>query len=201
MVPSTQCSSVLQSSNRSARMPGHWLLWRTGGSLPHSRAICWRPPSIPSSPGIHVSTSIFCHWLLDTRAIMSTRALDLLDLPTLHRYRNEVMGFDATRAVTRGNPLGAMGLMFYINPLRRIYAAISEEENSSSLFGGVFQTRGESFAKLLYLAPASRLEDRALPALLENLAGEAGNWGAFHVVAEVDENCAAFPSLREAGFS
>lgn len=132
---------------------------------------------------------------------MSTRALDLLDLPTLHRYRNEALGFDATRAVTRGNPLGAMGLMAYIDPTRHMYAAISDDGNRPSLLGGVFQARGETFAKLLYLAPVSRLEDPALPALLENLAAEAGSWGAFQVIAEVDENCPAFPSLREAGFS
>ena len=132
---------------------------------------------------------------------MSTRALDLLDLPTLHRYRNTALGFDATRAVTRGNPLGPLGLMAYIDPTRHMYAAITDDGNRPSLLGGVLQSRGEMFAKLLYLAPASRLDDPALTALLENLAAEAGTWGAFHVVAEVDEDCMAFPSLREAGFS
>lgn len=132
---------------------------------------------------------------------MSTRALDLLDLPTLHRYRNEALGFDATRAVTRGNPLGPVGWMSYIDPTRHMYTAITNDGNGPSLLGGVYQARGEMCARLMYLAPASRLEDPALIALLENLAVEAGTWGAFHVVAEVDENCAAFTSLRAAGFS
>jgi hypothetical protein len=131
---------------------------------------------------------------------MSIRSLDLLDLPTLHRYRNQALGFDTTRALTHGNPLGAVGLMSYVNPSRHIYGAVADGDGAA-LLGGVLQKRGEPFAKLLYLAPASRLEHRDLPALLENLIAEAGTWGAFHVVAEVDEDSAAFPSLRAAGFS
>jgi hypothetical protein len=40
-----------------------------------------------------------------------------------------------------------------------------------------------------------------LPALVEHLAEEAGKWGVFHVLAEVDETSDAFPILRRAGFS
>jgi hypothetical protein len=132
---------------------------------------------------------------------MTIRALDLLDLPTLHRYRNEVMGFDTARSLTRGNPLSGLGLVSHVvSPTRSVYGAIAEQDGTSVL-GGVSRSNGSPFARLLYLAPASRLDHRELPGLLENLAAEAGNWGAFHVVAEVDDNCEAFPSLREAGFS
>jgi hypothetical protein len=37
--------------------------------------------------------------------------------------------------------------------------------------------------------------------LIEHLSVEAGNWSAFHVLAEVDESSGAFPALRMAGFS
>src|SRR5574338_588925 len=132
---------------------------------------------------------------------MTIRALDLLDLPTLHRYRNEVMGFDTARSLTRGNPLSGMGLLSHVvSPSRDVYGAIAEQDGIR-LLGGVNHSHGASFARLLYLAPTSRLTHRELPALLENLAAQAGAWGAFHVVAEVDEDCEAFPSLREAGFS
>jgi len=40
-----------------------------------------------------------------------------------------------------------------------------------------------------------------LPELIENLSAQAGEWGAFHVLAEVDENSEAFVPLRKAGFS
>lgn len=131
---------------------------------------------------------------------MTIRPLDLLDLTTLYRYRGEVLSLDATRLLTRGNPLGAMGFVSYFNPARHIYSAVAAE-NGINVLGGITQTQGDSFAKLLYLTPNSQLTHPGLPSLLEHLASTAGNWGAFHVLAEVDEESAVFPALRRAGFS
>lgn len=131
---------------------------------------------------------------------MTVRPLDILDIPTIARYRNDVLTLDNSRALTRGHPLGAMGLLAYVNPARHIYAAIANGA-SDSLLGGIIHTRGDSYAKLLYLAPGSRLEHPELPALIEHLSAEAGNWKAFHVLAEVDELSDAYSALRMAGFS
>ena len=131
---------------------------------------------------------------------MTIRSLDILDLPLIARYRNDALTLDSTRALTRGHPLGAAGLLAYVNPARNMYAAVANG-NQASLIGGVIHTRGETYAKLLYLAPASRLEHAALPGLVEHLAAQVGEWGAFHVIAELDETSDAFPALRQAGFS
>ncbi|MBI5825262.1 MAG: hypothetical protein HZB18_14625 [Chloroflexi bacterium] len=131
---------------------------------------------------------------------MSIRSLDLLDIPTIARYRNDVLTLDSARALTRGHPLGAMGLLAYINPARHLYAAISNG-GETALLGGIIHTHGDTFAKLLYLAPSSQLHDPQLPALIEHLAVQAGEWQAFHVIAEVDETSDVFPALRMAGFS
>jgi len=131
---------------------------------------------------------------------MSVRPLDLRDLPQLYRLRSEVVGLDAARTLTRGNPLGAVGLLAYINPGRHIYASIADGDGAA-LLGGIIHTRGEPLAKLLYLAPASRLNHPDLPALVDLLSTQAGGWGAFHVLAEVDETSDAFSGLRKAGFS
>lgn len=131
---------------------------------------------------------------------MTIRPLDLLDLPTIARYRNEVLTLDSARALTRGHPLGAMGLLAYINPTRHLYAAIANGGNSA-LLGGVIHTRSETFAKLLYLAPSSNLKDSQLPALIEHLCSQAGEWKVFHVIAEIDETSGVFPALRTTGFS
>lgn len=128
------------------------------------------------------------------------RPLDFLDLATLHRYRGDVLCLDATRWVTRGNPLGAMGFMAYFNPARHLYSAVSSEAGTT-LLGGVIHTQGDSYAKLLYLAPTGSFSEPGLPALIEALVTQAAQWGAFHVLAEVDENSPAFPALRQAGFS
>ncbi len=131
---------------------------------------------------------------------MNIRALDLLDLPTLSRYRNDALLLDSTRALTRGNPLGAAGFLSHFNPARHVYTAIAKE-NGDSLLGNVIHTPGETFARLLYLAPIAHLTHPGLIPLIENLSAEAGTWGAFHVIAEVDETSEAFPALRNSGFS
>ena len=131
---------------------------------------------------------------------MTVRPLDLLDLPILLRYRDDVLVLDGIRELTRGNPLGVFGFMAYLNPIRHIYAAVYEE-NGASLLGGITHSRGELFAKLLYLAPQNNLKDANLLSLLENLTSEAGIWGAVHVIAEIIETSNVFNDLRKAGFS
>jgi hypothetical protein len=81
-----------------------------------------------------------------------------------------------------------------------VYAAIANGEQESVL-GGIIHSRDDAFAKLLYLAPLSNLGHPELPALIENLSSQAGAWGAFHVLAEVDELSDAFVPLRKSGFS
>lgn len=131
---------------------------------------------------------------------MPIRPLAILDLPYLYSFRDEAIGLDTARTLTRGNPLGAAGLLAYMNPARHVYSAIANGEHESVL-GGIIHSRDETFAKLLYLAPSSQLGHPDLPELIENLSAQAGEWGAFHVLAEVDENSEAFVPLRKAGFS
>lgn len=131
---------------------------------------------------------------------MSIRPLAILDLPQLYRFREEALGLDTARTLTRGNPLSAARLLAYMNPARHVYGAIANGEHDSVL-GGIIHSRDDAFAKLLYLAPLSNLSHPELPALIENLSSQAGIWGAFHVLAEVDEIGDAFVPLRKAGFS
>jgi hypothetical protein len=131
---------------------------------------------------------------------MSIRPLAFFDLPYLYSLREQAIGLDTARTLTRGNPLGAVGLFAYVNPARHIYSAIVNGEENCVL-GGVIHSRDETFAKLLFLAPSSQLDHPDLPALIESLSAQAGAWGAFHVLAEVDESSDAFVALRTAGFS
>jgi hypothetical protein len=131
---------------------------------------------------------------------MSIRPLAIFDLPYLYSFRDQAIGLDTARTLTRGNPLGAVGLFAYVNPVRHIYSAIVNGEHKSVL-AGVIHSRNEPFAKLLFIAPSSQLDHPNLPELIESLAVQAGSWGAFHVLAEVDETSEAFVALRRAGFS
>jgi hypothetical protein len=131
---------------------------------------------------------------------MSIRPLAIFDLPYLYSFREQAIGLDSARTLTRGNPLGAVGLFAYVNPVRHIHSAIINGDGQPVL-GGIIHSRNEPFAKLLYLAPSSQLDHPDLPSLIENLSAQAGSWGAFHVLAEVDEKSDAFVALRKAGFS
>ena len=131
---------------------------------------------------------------------MPIRPLAIFDLPYIYSFREEAIGLDTARTLTRGNPLGAVGLFAYVNPARHIYSAITNSEGEPVL-GGIIHSRDDTFAKLLYIAPQSQLNHPDLPELIENLSSQAGMWGAFHVLAEVDERSDAFVALRKAGFS
>ena len=126
---------------------------------------------------------------------MPPRALELFDLPKLPGYRDKVITLDNRRALTRGNPLSAGSFISYLNPKRRIYTGVFEDEEGMVL-GGISQGAKESFARLAYLAPA-----RAPLALIDHLTAHAGTWQAHQIIVEIDENSHLFQSLRQCGFS
>jgi hypothetical protein len=58
----------------------------------------------------------------------------------------------------------------------------------------------ETSARMTFLAPAEDLNGLTQP-LLDHLVAQVGEWGAFHLLAEVDEDSPAFRLLRQAGFA
>jgi GNAT superfamily N-acetyltransferase len=132
-------------------------------------------------------------------AHLIVRSLDVLDLPMLSRYRRDMLSLDSARILTRGDPLGAAALLSYLDPRRHIYTAVATQDGIS-LMGQVTFREEETSARLTFLAPAEALNGMAQP-LLEHLVTQVGEWGAFHLLAEVDEDSPAFRLLRQAGFA
>ncbi len=130
---------------------------------------------------------------------MHVRSLDFLDLPFLSRYRRDVLPLDSARLLTRGNPLGAAALLAYLDPRHFIYTAVAREDDTA-LMGQITLDEGGTSARLTFLAPAKHL-DRLIQPLLDHLTYKAAEWGALHLLAEVDEDLPAFKFLRQAGFS
>jgi hypothetical protein len=130
---------------------------------------------------------------------VTVRSLDFLDLPLLPRYRRHVFPLDSGRILTRGNPLGAAAFLSYLNPRRNIYTAVVSE-NGDSLMGQVTLAEAETSAHLTFLAPVQNI-DLLARSLLDHLVAEAGEWGAFHMLAEVDEDAPVFRTFRQAGFT
>jgi hypothetical protein len=130
---------------------------------------------------------------------MTVHSLDLLDLPLLSRYRRDILPLYSAHILTRGNPLSAMAMLSYLNPRRTVYTAVASE-SGDSLMGQVIMKGDETSARLTFLAPLGNTNGLTL-LLLDHLTSQAGEWGAFHLLAEVDENSPVFRSLRQAGFA
>jgi hypothetical protein len=73
-------------------------------------------------------------------------------------------------------------------------------EDGNSLMGQVTLSEGETSARVTFLAPQETVHDLA-PSLLDHLTRQAGEWGAFHLLAEVDEDSPVFRTLRQSGFT
>lgn len=132
------------------------------------------------------------------------RSFEWRDLPTLHRYRNSGLFLDSALLLTRGAVLVPAGAMLaYLAPATGIYTYVSDQggRSAEALFAQISHTRNASYARLSFLAPETGLESLDLPALLDYLAREIGERGAFHILAEVDECSLAYQVLRQAGFA
>ena len=109
---------------------------------------------------------------------------------------------DSARSLTRGSPLGMAANLSLLQPARGTFTGVtSNGKNSMPLIGQVSYHLGGRSARLSFIAPGSVCDSPDLPGLLEGLARHAGEWGAFHVLGELEEVCPAFESMRLAGFS
>ena len=123
------------------------------------------------------------------------------DLWTLYRYRRQVLNLDSALALTRGSPFGPSAMLAHLRPERGSFTGIVTSERSPSLIGQVRYTMGEHSARLTCVMPHSALSAPDMPILLEGLAAQAGGWGAYHLLAELEETSPLFENMRKAGFS
>jgi len=120
----------------------------------------------------------------------------------LIRYRRQVLYLDSALKLTYGSPVGLTSFLPSLHPDRGIFTAISHPtEGGSPLIGQMRYNRGDRPAKLTCFLPFDIAHARAFPPLLEGLAWQAGQWGAFALLAEIDDLNPGFEALRRAAFS
>lgn len=120
----------------------------------------------------------------------------------MYRYRREVLGLDSALMLTKGNPLGLAAIFAQIRPMRGTYTNVVPSENGTPpIFGQVNFQQGERSARMAFVTPAADSVLTTLPLILEDLARQSGEWGAYHLLAEMDENSPAFEAFRRTGFS
>jgi len=124
------------------------------------------------------------------------------DLLTLYRFRHRVLCTESARVLTRGSPLGPLAMLTHLDPTRGIYTGVCPARSGeSALIGQVVYTPGERSARISFLLPADDLDHPSLSSLLEALAEMAGSWGAFNLLAEVEERHPSLDAIRQSGFS
>ncbi len=120
----------------------------------------------------------------------------------LYRNRNQALSLDSVLALTHGEKLGPAAFFSQLSPTNAIYTGVCRPTDGNSAFLGQIQyPLGSRSAHLSYLMPASAQESPDLPDLLDHLTCQAGEWGAFHLRAEVDEHSPMFEALRQVSFS
>ncbi len=123
-------------------------------------------------------------------------------MPAVFRHRNQVLYLDSALRLTHGSPFKLAGMLTRLRSSNEFFTAIAPAaDGARPLIGQVSYHGGEKCARLTYLMPLDEISSPVLPALMEALAWQAGDWGAFHLLAEVEERSPAFERLRAAGFS
>jgi hypothetical protein len=89
----------------------------------------------------------------------------------------------------------------HLNPVHGTYIAVYSGAKDATLVGQITCPLGARVARLSYVMPGAAPDSGAMCELLDNLAAQAGEWGALYLTAEVDEISPAFESLRRAGFT
>ena len=120
----------------------------------------------------------------------------------LIRLRKDILCLDFALELTRGNPVGFLAALAQLHPARGSYTGVATAENGGqNLIGQILYTAGNPSARLSFFAPVAAASSPLLTGLLEGLAWQAGDWGAFHLVGEIDELSPAFEALRKSGFT
>jgi hypothetical protein len=134
---------------------------------------------------------------------MSIRSFDWRDLPALHRYKRRSVFLHSALVLTRGPLMISGALLSSLTPAMGIFTAVSTRNGRSDevIIGQMIHMPGAPFAQLTFLAPDAALDSSAILSLLDHLASQAGERGAFRLVADVDERTQAFEALRRCSFA
>ena len=127
------------------------------------------------------------------------RPFDWRDLPILHRYRNQGLCLNSALGMTRGKAISPTVLLSYLTPTSGFFTWVNADEERPIL-GQIYHAVDTAFGRVSFLAPERAVNDVRSLALLEHLAKQAGQNGAFHLLAEIDELSPAYEVLRKAGF-
>lgn len=129
------------------------------------------------------------------------RSFAWYDLVALYRLRNQMIPLDSALVLTRGSPIGLPASLANLHPSHGSFTGVAHAPGNPPLFGQMVYRLGDRSARLSFLTPESAAGDALLTGLMEGVARVAGEWGAFNLLAELNEQSDALTGLRRAGFA
>ncbi|MBM3143993.1 MAG: hypothetical protein FJ010_03275 [Chloroflexi bacterium] len=130
------------------------------------------------------------------------RSFGWQDLPTLYRYRHQGVFLNSALLATRGADLIPGMLSAGLHPATGLITWVCKEDcDDQPLIGQTLHTGSLPSARISFLAPKEGLDSPSIQKLLEQLAYQAGQRGAFHLLAEIETNSSIYEALRRAGFA
>jgi hypothetical protein len=127
------------------------------------------------------------------------RPFDWRDLPILHKYRNQGLFLNTSLSLTRGKAISPYVLLSYLTPTTGFYTWVCAD-NDQPILGQINHAAESPFGRVSFISPERAVKDARTISLLEHLAKQAGQNGALHLLAEIDELSPAYEVLRKAGF-
>jgi hypothetical protein len=127
------------------------------------------------------------------------RPFDWRDLQILHRYRDQGLCLNSALGLTRGKAISPTVLLSYLTPTTGFFTWVCTG-NEQPILGQLSHQVESPFGRVSFLAPERAIKNSRPLGLLEHLAKQAGQRGAFHLLAEVDELAPAYEVLRQAGY-
>jgi hypothetical protein len=131
------------------------------------------------------------------------RPFDWRDLGLLRRVHDQGLCLDSQLAFTRGSHMLQTILLDIITPglSACTYVARPDEKEDQDAIGQIMHRAGESLARLGFIGPVDAISNPNGGRLLDALSHAAGERGAQHLIAEVDEQSPVFERIRKAGFA
>jgi hypothetical protein len=166
--------------------------------LLRANKIGWQLFFTLNSPRMTASTDTLSRWQQPNNMLL--RPFGWRDLPTLHRYRGQSIYLDSSLAATHGTLHPAL-LLGGMTALAGFRAWVCQSEKIPPLIGISHQPVGFPSATIGFLTPAEALSTPCAAKLLDQLAKQSGEYGAFHMLAEMDATTPLFETMRQAGFN
>ncbi len=127
------------------------------------------------------------------------RPFDWRDLPILHKFRNQGLFLNTSLELTRGKAIPPLVLLSYLTPTTDFLTWVCADSDQPIL-GQINHTAESPYGRVSFLSPERAVKDARAVSLLEHLTKQAGQNGALHLLAEIDELSPAYEVLRKAGF-